>query len=113
MIKNSVDRGRYPVYTPPIKTLTTTEKDKTMTLANETLSAVVDGIIVRLEDDGYPVTIISCRCPETGNVEDFTYPSDYFDIYRFQDQWNEIQPSLFAEIAEGVAADFVQSREEA
>lgn len=84
-----------------------------MAVANETLSAVVDGILVRLEDDGCPVTIISCRCPETGVTEDFTYPSNFFDRYRFQDQWNEIQPSLFAEIAEGVAADFVQAREDA
>lgn len=84
-----------------------------MTVATDTLSAVVNGILVRLEDDGHPVTTISCRCPDTGVTEEFSYPSEYFDRYRYQDQWAEIQPSLFAEIAEGVAIDFVDSREEA
>ena len=88
-------------------------KDKTMPQTEATLEAVVDGSLVRLEDDGFPVTIISCRCPDTGALADFTYPSEYFDRYRYQDQWAEIQPSKFARIAESVAADFIRQQEEA
>ena len=78
---------------------------------SDKLTAVVNDVLVRLEDDGPPVTTISCRCPHTGDVEEFSYPSEYFDRYRFEDQWAEIQPSKFPQIAEAVATDFVNSRE--
>jgi len=76
------------------------------------LACVVNDILVRLEDDGCPITVISCRCQKTGETEDFTYRSEYFDHYRYEDKWAEIQPNKFAMIAESVAIDFVNSREE-
>lgn len=77
----------------------------------QTLTAEVNGILVRLEDDGYPVTTISCRCPNTHVTEDFSYPSDFFDIYRYEDSDREIQPNMFAEIAEAVAGEFLSNME--
>ena len=117
-----------PLYSPHHETkvsppTTTQRKTKTMSttiiaipnLSNvecsDKLTVVVNDILVRLEDDGCPVTIISCRCPHTGDYEEFTYPSEYFDSYRFDDKWGDIMPNKFASIAEGVAVDFVNSRE--
>ena len=80
-----------------------------MNATDTKMTAVVNDIFVQLEDDGFPVTMINCRCLHTGATETFTYPSEYFDAYRYQDQWAEIQPNLFAVIAESVASDFVDS----
>lgn len=86
-----------------------------MTVATPTsskLTAVVGNIIVRLEDDGYPITVMSCRCPETGEVEDMTYPSEFWDHCRYQDKWAEIQPRKFPRMAAFAAAEFIRSRKE-